>query len=511
MKPSRSSHPPGWAAEPGLSILGRWFRLGRRGPYYAAFLLVLWATAAAEGFHRIANAPRVPMLFLAAVLITAFLFGAAPAYFAAALAFVVFNIYVAAPDFDFTFAPEDFITLLVFFAVAMLTGNLTGRVRDEAMRNKTRADTMAQLFEATREFSRVADEDFIRQRLANRIAAMVGGTAIVRAVEPGGPAPVDFELPAEAAFEEVFRRAEAAPSSHASHTFGSWVVRALVSEEECLGAAAWRIRREHPMREDEQAFVELMIDAGAAAIARASLARQVAESEGRETAENLRNALFSSISHDIRTPLTSIIGSASTLREFPESLESGVTEDLLDNISEEAERLNTYVSNLLNMTKLESGVFAAEHSAFTVREVLDRLAGRLNRQSGREVKVLCPQPDVQALGDPVLFEQALANVLENAVRYTPQSGRIRLFCRRRDACVVVAVADEGTGVKAQELPLLFVKFYRAASTERLPGTGLGLSITKGLVEAMGGSVSARNRSGGRRGLVVTMTLPAAAA
>jgi len=483
-------------------------RFGRRGPYYAAILLVLWAMAAAEGFHVVSHAPRVPMIFLAAVLMTAFLFGAAPAYFAAALAFVVYNIYVAAPTFDVSFAPDDFVTLLVFFAVAMLTGNLTGRVRDEAKRNELRADSMAQLFDATRDFSRVTDQNFIRQRLANRIAAMVGSAAVVRAVEPGGPAPVELDLPDEEAFKEVFRRAEAEPASHASRRYGDWIVRALVAEEECLGAAAWRIPREAPTREDEQAFVELMIDAGAAAVARASLAERVAEAEGRETAENLRNALFSSISHDIRTPLTSIIGSASTLREFPASLASGVTEDLLDNISEEAERLNTYVSNLLNMTKLESGVFAAECSDFEVREVLDRLARRLNRQSGRSIRILCPEPDVQALGDPVLFEQALSNVLENAIRYTPAGGAIRILCRPKNSAIVVAVDDEGTGVRSEELPLLFVKFYRAAS-EKTTGTGLGLSITKGLVEAMGGSVTARNRSGRKTGLVVTITLPAA--
>jgi len=485
--------------------------LGRRGPYYAAILLVLWAMAAAEGFHRVSHAPRVPMIFMAAVLITAFLFGAAPAYFAAALAFVVYNFYVAAPRFSITFAPDDFVTLLVFFSVAMLTGNLTGRVRDEAKRNKERADTMAQMFDATREFSSVSDENFIRQRLAHRIATMVNGTAVVRGVEPGGPAPADFDLPDEAAFREVFARATTAPASHATRRHGQWMVRALVSEEECLGAAAWRITPENPMREDEQAFVELMIDAGASAVARAGLVRRVAETEGQATAENLRNALFSSISHDIRTPLTSIIGSASTLREFPKTLETDVGEDLLDNISEEAERLNTYVANLLNMTKLESGVFAAEHATFTVREVIDRLARRLRRQSGREMRILCPDPDLQATGDPVLFEQALANVLENALRYTPASGLIRIFCLARGGSVMVAVEDEGPGVKPEELPLLFVKFYRAVSAERSPGTGLGLSITKGLLEAMGGSVNARNRSGRKRGLVVTIALPAVAA
>ena len=507
MRLAPSSRPP--RARKGFLIAPpqRW-NFGRRGPYYAAVLLVLWAMAAAEGFHRVSQAPRVPMIFLAAVLMTAYMFGAAPAYFAAGLAFFVYNFYVAAPEFAITFAPDDFVTLLVFIAVAMLTGNLTGRVRDEAQRNKIRADTMAQLFEATREFSCVADENFIRQRLASRIATMVDGTAVVRNVEPGGPAPADFELPEEAAFQEVFRAAAAAPTSHASRRYGSWMVRALVSEEECLGAAAWRITRQEPMLEDEQAFVELMIDAGAAAVARASLARRVAEAEGQATAENLRNALFSSISHDIRTPLTSIIGSASTLREFPKSLETEVTEDLLDNISEEAERLNTYVSNLLNMTKLESGVFAAERAVFTVREVLDRLARRLTRQSGREIRILCPAPDVQALGDPVLFEQALANVLENAVRYTPAGGLIRILCQRRGDVVRIVVDDEGPGVQPQELPLLFVKFYRAASTERLPGTGLGLSITKGLVEAMGGTVSARNRLGRKTGLIVSVTLPA---
>jgi two-component system sensor histidine kinase KdpD len=236
----------------------------------------------------------------------------------------------------------------------------------------------------------------------------------------------------------------------------------------------------------------------------------MAAAAARARTEDLRNALLSSISHDLRTPLAAVLASASSLQEFGEQFDAKTRRDLIDTIQEEAERLNAFVTNLLNMTRLEAGGLDAQSDAFDLSEVVDRTRKRFERLRGKRTIACALGEDARrAVGDPVLFEVALANVLENAVRYSPDGATIQLSSARRDGQVVVQVADEGPGVPAGELGKLFDKFYRGSGAKRLPGTGLGLSIVRGVMQGMGGQASAALRADAS-GLVVSLSLPAAA-
>lgn len=472
--------------------------------YLAAFGMVAVSTAVAEVIYRVFDTDRLSMVFLAGVLVAAVTLGPGPAYFAAAVAFLVYDIYLVEPRFQFTMtSAEDFLVLLVFLAVAVLTGGLAGRLREAQRRAEARARTSGALFRASEEFSASGHEDAVRQALAHRIAE-TGREAVVFENGRWWSAPAGVEPP------EPLAAAAAALAQVATGQVDAWRLRPLRADGQALGLAAWRSTgRLHA--DDDERLVDVLVDMAAAAIARSRLSGAQAEIQARERTDQLRHALLSSISHDLRTPLAAILASASSLREFGDRFDAAVRDDLTLTIQEEAERLNLFVGNLLNMTKLEAGALSIEPVSFGMSEVVGRVVQRLGKRAGdRELVAGAGGGDLAALGDPILAEQALANVVENAVRFSPNGARIEVCAGRAGGQVVVEVQDEGPGVPDADLARIFDKFYRSPATAAgQQGTGLGLSITRGLIEAMGGDVEARARGDGRPGLVVALRFPGA--
>jgi two-component system sensor histidine kinase KdpD len=489
-----------------LSIGTGWTgQLGTAGRYLLAVGIVAAATALAEALYRLTGSSRVGVAFSVAVLVVSYLVGSGPGYLAAIISFPIYNWYVGGGSFHLSsYTPEDLLVLSSFPVLAALMGNLTGRVRDEAKRAQARATTTAILFEATRQFAESDDAGQIRARLADKLAEAARGSAFVlegdALIAAGAEQPAPMVLSAARALG-----AEAGGNARSSEAAG-WRTRALAGG----GVAGWRA--EPALSEEEESLLQILADAGAAAMARARLAVAKADAEARARTEDLRNALLSSISHDLRTPLAAVLASASSLQEFGDKFDPGTRADLVSTIQEEAERLNAFVTNLLNMTRLEAGALSTHNAAFDLSEVVERTKKRFDRVRGKRT-IECALPEVarHAVGDPVLFEVALGNVLENAVRYSPDGGTITVGSARTGDQVVVQVADEGPGVAAAELPKLFDKFYRGSGAKRLPGTGLGLSIVRGVMQGMGGEAAAALKRGGKGGLVVSLSLPAAGA
>ena len=475
--------------------------------YAAAFAIVALFTGLAEYIYQLSHLLRLSALFLAAVLVVAYWLGAGPAYFAAFTAFLAFNFYILGGRTPLSFASwESILTLGVFFFTAMLTGSLTGRLRDEAQKAMVRARTTQILFDATRDFSATPDEAFIHERLAHHLAAAAGGGALVLT----GAA--TFASPAGLAVSEDLRRralalGEVDSAAGAVTTFAEgWSLRPLYADGVSLGVAAWRPPAGGKHAAEAQTLLAILADAGAAAVARAHLAAAKSNAEARARTEELRNALLSSISHDLRTPLAAIMASASSLQEFGETFDAATRRDLTATIQEESERMNAFVANLLNMTKLEAGALAVTRIRFGVQEVVDRTMRRQQLAHRRTVVEAAPFAELEASGDPVLFEQALGNVVENAIRYSPAGSTVRIACERADGEAVVRVTDEGPGVPGEDIGRIFDKFYRSPSVAATAGTGLGLSIARGFMEAMGGAVTAANRPKPERGLAVTLKL-----
>lgn len=474
--------------------------------YGAAVVIVAIANLVALPLDPWLGYARVSMIFLAAVLISAVKLGSGPAYLTSILGFFSYNFYLVEPQFTLGFESEDYLILLVFMAVAMLTGGLAGRVRDEATRSLNRARTTGVLFQAGRDFAALGEEVPIAERLVEGLAEAAQGEAVLLIdgqVLSSGPM-------IQAGPDLISALSDCQSAGALIPGPDGWRLRALWAEQRRLGAAAWRPNTMMIEEADQTRLIHVLIDMGTTAIARSRLSRAWAEIEALERTESLRNALLSSISHDLRTPLAAILASASSLKTFRGVFEPEVQDDLLDTITEEAERLNAFVGNLLSMTRLEATALSPQSGPFDLSEGLDRIVRRYERRRGARALALRPwaQP-LSAYGDPVLFEQVMGNVLDNALRFSPLDGAVTIATHDEGDVVAIEISDQGPGVPEGELGLIFDKFYRSTTTrETLQGAGLGLSIVRGLMEAMSGAASAR-RGEHDKGLVVRLQLPKA--
>jgi two-component system sensor histidine kinase KdpD len=270
--------------------------------------------------------------------------------------------------------------------------------------------------------------------------------------------------------------------------------------------------REGPLLTPEQRrLVDALTDQAALAIERVHLVEDVDRAKLAVETDRLRSALLTSISHDLKTPLAAIIGAAGTLKEFGPALGEDDKSDLLATVQDEAERLNRFIANLLDMTKLESGALEPNATFCDASEIVGsalQRAGKVLQQHRTEVEIDADLPMFRI--DPVLFEQVLFNLLDNAAKYSPTGSIIKIRAWQDDGFVRLQILDEGDGIPADDLERIFDKFYRVRKGDRVrAGTGLGLPICRGFVDAMGGTIEAANRSD-RSGAVFTIKLPVTA-
>lgn len=496
---------PGPGEEPlTIAALTRNWRL-QAGILCAVVGIVAVESTIAEIVHTHLTA-RVAMIFLAGVLITGLRLGQRPAVLAAVLSTFSYAFFVGMPrGLGGIHYPGDVITLVFFLILSAVTGALAGQSRDDRQQVRARARSSDALYRSSRELSAMAQESDLRTALAARIADAAGGAGAILAdgrlwSRPGAVVPGPALLAA----------ATAAACSGETVSVEGWRVRAMHAGGFDLGIAMWREQSNDRDRAGTE-LISVLADLGAAAIARARLAVAHAEVEGLARAQGLLTTLLASISHDFRTPLTAILASASSLRLYGEVFSVETRTDLLVTIEEEATRLNRFVANLMSMTKLEAGAIADHFDVIDIGELLHDVAGASRRRARDPAAIrVDAEPRLQVRADPLLLAQALANVLDNAVRFSPAGAAVTLSALRRDGAVHVAVDDAGPGVPEAELPRIFEKFYRSPGAAPFGnGTGLGLSITRGLIEAMHGRVSAQNRGPSQPGLRVTVEMPEA--
>jgi two-component system sensor histidine kinase KdpD len=260
------------------------------------------------------------------------------------------------------------------------------------------------------------------------------------------------------------------------------------------------------MPPEQRRTLEAFASLAALAVERVQLAEAARNAHLLEATEKLQTALLNSISHDLRTPLVSITGALTSLREDGARLDSATQQELIETASQEAARLNRFVGNLLDMTRLEAGAMKIVRQPCDVQDLIGTaLAEADGRLQQRTVTIDVP-PDLPFVpADCNLMGQVLRNLVDNALKYSPADSEVVIRARRTEGQIRIEVADRGIGIPPQDLEYIFDKFYRVQHPSNVTGTGLGLSICKGIVEAHGGRISAQNRPGG--GTVVTVALP----
>jgi two-component system sensor histidine kinase KdpD len=485
--------------------------------------LVVVATGLGVVLDRSFERVDLGVIYLAAVVAAGVLYGLRPALAAATAAFLVYNFLFLRPLYSLAIgSPTDLLTLVLFWAVALTTGALAGRVREQVRNAQRRASAVSALLAASQTLSGAEDARATARALAEQASAAAGAKAVVLLPEgedlavvasaPPVEPPLQLGAAAMAAARWAWEKGE--PAGHGTGTLPqtSWTFRPLQGVRGRSGVAGIEADALAP-GSDEERLALAILDQGAMAIERAHLAGQALETETLKRADRFRGALMNSVSHDLRTPLSTVLGSATTLIDYGDTLTPAVRADLLLSIREEAERLNRYVGDLLDMTRLEGGGLNIKSDWTDVRDVLNAAADRISRRLGDRTLVRDFPTDLSMIMvDEGLLEQAVVNILENAIAYSPDGSRIELAAYEDRGTVVISIEDEGQGIPTAVLERVFDKFRRMEEpSDRTKGAGLGLAIAKGFVEAMDGRIAAASPIADDHGTRVLISLPKAIA
>ena len=490
----------------------------RWGDLAAAGAAVIVAVLIGEVLVRFLDLPNVSMVFLTAVLSCAVTRGRLSAIAAAFLSFFAYNFFFIEPIYTFTVAqPHELLALIMFLLVGILTGGLAGRVREQGVATEQRAAATTALYDFSRKLSAAANLDDVLWAVAGQTASNVKGASIILLPEDrnlvikSGFPPEDTLGPGEwAAARRSFAHGDITGWRSSTLPNAAYQFRPLKTPRGTIGVIGLQPAngREPLPAETERALASLL-DQAAIAIERTQLVDETVTAKALADSERLRSALLSSLSHDLRTPLASILGSVTSIRAYQTELSQGERDDLLAAIEEEARRLSRFVSNLLDMTRLEVGAVEIKRDDVDAGDAIRAAAGRaLKSFPNREVAVTV-EPNLPAVrGDAALLEQLIFNLLDNANKYSPAGGATAVHARRDGETLVISVRDSGDGIPREDLERVFEKFYRGKQGDgRAAGTGLGLAICRGIVTAMGGTIRAESPVKEGRGTRLTIRLP----
>lgn len=468
--------------------------------YAMTTLSVAVAGVAAKLLEELSAVPNLSMVFLISVLFSAIRYGLGPSIYASALSMLVYDFFFVPPFYTFTVAtPRDMLALIIYLIVAILTSNLAARVREQAEAARRREDRTAALFALSRAIAGSAGLEAVARVIADQVGEILKARVVLLTPDPRGhlreaSQPEGVELTDHERAAATWACEHNQKTGQGTDTLPgvAWLFLPLRTAKDTVGVLG--VQFETPSATislGRQRLLEGLADQAAVAIERTRLVQEMEQAKVLTETEKLRATLLSSISHDLRTPLASIMGAASSLIGYGAGYDESTREDLLLTIQEEAERLNRFVGNLLDITRLESGRLELKREWVEIQDVIGTSLARL-RGPLREHRVVVEiEPDVPLLRlDVVLMEQVFVNVLDNAAKYSPPRTAVTIKAGRSGDGVVIDVTDEGVGVPPADLERIFDKFYRVRNGDRqLAGTGLGLSICRGIVEAHGGTIT----------------------
>lgn len=483
--------------------------------YALAVVATVLASALAWAVASVLPLPNISLVFLAAVLLVAVRSSLGPALACAALSFLTYDFLFIPPNFSFRIQrEEDVLTLLFFLLMAALTGNLAARQRRQLQALRDTQEETSELLDLSRKLTAATD----RQAVVSAAAQHLNGWSDVQLcllnrdgqngwkVETGGP--LEFTEAERAAADWAWQHDQPAGAGTGTLPFGRWWWWPLSVEDGPLALLGVCANEGQTLSGQRRRLLTALSQPLAQALARAQLADDLEAARLHGETEQLRSALLASVSHDLRTPLTSMRGSIDSLLALGEAIPLEDRRELLEGTRDEAERLDRYIQNLLDMTRLGHGALKLARDWVSPADIIGSALNRLRAvlaslQVSTEVPAQLPLLFVHA----ALIEQALVNVLENAARFSPHHGRLQLRAGADDSELFFSVCDEGPGIPEAERAKIFDMFYTAARGDRGgQGTGLGLAICQGMVGAHGGRISVADGIEGR-GTCITLHLP----
>lgn len=474
---------------------GNW---GKPSGYLVSAALVAIVTAIGASIYALGSITNIGLLFLIPVMAAATLYGLRTGIFTGLLSSLCYNFFFIPPLYTFTIQdPQNIITVLVLLGVAIVMSQLAARVRAQADLAQRSAAQNSALAGFARSLTTTTDRNELGQILCGEVSRLLDvdtvlllpgkqGLELVSAVPPEDR----LETLEQAAANWAYDRRQPAGRGSDTLTASDWLFHPLAAGEQVLGVFGLaKAQGGDPVRSDQLPLLLSLLDQAALALERIGLEAEMATITQLKERDRLRAALLSSVSHDLRTPLTTILASIDELKRTE-------TRDpkLIASLHAEAERLNRFVANLLDMARIEAGALRLALEPVDLTDAVAAAAHDLRRQlEGHPIKLdVSPELPFVRL-DPQLFHHCLINLLENAGKYAEAGTPVEVSARRQRDGITMSVIDQGPGLPPGDETRVFETFTRLEGSDRKGGTGLGLAIVKGFAEAMGLTVAAANR------------------
>lgn len=483
--------------------------------YALALLATVGASALAWGVSGVLALPNISLVFLAAVLLVAVRSSLGPALVCAVASFLAYDFLFIPPNFSLSIQrEEDVLTLSFFLLMAALTGNLAARQRQQLRALRDTQEETSELLDLSRKLTAATDRQAVLSAAEQHLSGWKELQLCVLnpdgqqgwAVEVGGP--LTFTEAERAAADWAWQHGQPAGKGTGTLPSGRWWWLPLWVDDAPLALLGVCAKAGQTFTPQRRRLLTALSQPLGQALARVRLADDLEAARLHGETEQLRSALLASVSHDLRTPLTSMRGSIDSLLALGEAIPLEDRRELLEGTRDEAERLDRYIQNLLDMTRLGHGALKLARDWVSPGDIVGSALHRLRAVlAPLQVETQLPAELPLLYVHAALIEQALVNVLENAARFSPANGRLQLAVQPGADELVFAVSDEGPGIPEAERAKIFDMFYTAARGDRGgQGTGLGLAICQGMVGAHGGRISVGEGIDGR-GTCIRLHLP----
>ena len=484
-----------------------------------ALILVGAATGLSELLRDFFDPTNLVMIYLLSTVIAAVYLGLGPSILVSILGVLIFDFLFVPPYLSFAVANIKFsFSLIVFLAIGVVISYLTSQFRRQTEAAWQRERQTGALYSLGRDLAVANDLESYIKAILKRTQDTFGNDAIIflpdpknkEILEPFTDNP-DIKInendsaAALWAFQHqkiIGRGTDTLPNARARY-FPLTTARGIV------GLLALLEPGETPeLTREQERLMEAYVDLAAVAIEGILLDQETRNTELLRAKEKLQTALLNSLSHDLRTPLVSIIGALSSLQETNIKLDESAIRKLVAVAGREAERLNRLITNLLDESRLDAGAIKINRQPAEVQDLVGTALEQLGESSSsHQIKIELPGDLPFVFVDFGLIVQTLVNILDNAIKYSPDGSSIEIKGNALEKAINIEIMDRGIGIPTQDLERVFDKFYRVHRPEKVTGTGLGLSIAKGIIDAHGGHITAENRPGG--GTIIRLSLPAA--